>query len=109
NTAGTAWQRADMLPVEQQVIIHEGFRRYLDALITWYASHDDSTPRLHEPVALTLAQDNLWSRAVAACLATGGEPARMLLLPALNDMFGAVEKERMARRMHPPSVIFVML
>ena len=33
----------------------------------------------------------------------------MLLLPALNDMFGAVERERLARRMHPPTVIYVML
>jgi hypothetical protein len=109
NAAGTAWQRADMLPTEQQVVIHEGFRRYLDALITWYASDTGTSSRLHEPAAVTLAQDNLWSRSVAACLATGGEPARMLLLPALNDMFGAVEKERMARRIHPPMLIFTML
>ena len=33
----------------------------------------------------------------------------MLVLPALNEMFGIVESERMARRMHPPMVIFVML
>jgi hypothetical protein len=33
----------------------------------------------------------------------------MLLLPSLNELFGAVEKERMARRMHPPPVIFAML
>jgi hypothetical protein len=109
NAAGTAWQRADMLPAEQQAMIHEGMRRYLDALITWYASDADSTPKFHEPAALTLAQDNLWSRSVAACLTTGGEPARMLLLPSLNELFGAVEKERMARRMHPPPVIFAML
>ena len=30
----------------------------------------------------------------------------MLVLPALNDMFGAVEDERLARRIHPPQVIF---
>jgi len=33
----------------------------------------------------------------------------MLLLPALNEMFGAVERERLARRTHPPGVIYVML
>jgi hypothetical protein len=38
-----------------------------------------------------------------------GDAARMLLLPGLNDMFGAVEEERFARRVHPPLVIFVML
>ena len=109
DAAGTAWQRADLLPAEQQVIIHDGFRRYLDALIQWYSADDAATSLVHQPAAVTLAQDNLWSRSVAACLTTGGEPARMLLLPALNELFGAVEKERMARRMHPPSVIFAML
>src|SRR5207237_339934 len=38
-----------------------------------------------------------------------GDPARMLLLPALNDLFGAVERERAARRIHPPVLIFAML
>jgi hypothetical protein len=46
---------------------------------------------------------------VAACLAPSGEQARVLLLPALNEMFGIVESERLARRMHPPIVIFAML
>src|SRR5262249_50546340 len=50
-----------------------------------------------------------WTYAVHATLAPGGDPARMLVLPALNDAFGAVEEERLARRMHPPMVIFVML
>ena len=46
---------------------------------------------------------------MAACLGPGGEPSRMLVLPALNEMFGAVEKELLARRMHPPMMIFIML
>ena len=33
----------------------------------------------------------------------------MLLLPALNETFDAVQQERMARRIHPPVVIYVML
>jgi hypothetical protein len=33
----------------------------------------------------------------------------MLLLPSLNELFGAVEKERLARQNHPPGVIFAML
>jgi len=33
----------------------------------------------------------------------------MLLLPALNELFGAVEKERMARRSHPPWLMWLML
>jgi hypothetical protein len=58
---------------------------------------------------MTAAQHDLWTRAVAACLTREGEPARMLLLPALNEMFEAVDRERMARRLHPPGVIWLML
>jgi hypothetical protein len=38
-----------------------------------------------------------------------GEPARVLLLPSLNDMFGAVDRERTMRRIHPPLLVFAML
>jgi hypothetical protein len=109
NAAGTAWQRADLLPADQGLPVRDAFRRYLDALIAWYAEIPGSTYQLHEPPALTRAQNDLWSRSVAACLTRDNQPAYLLLLPALNDVFGAVEKERMARRMHPPVVIFAML
>jgi hypothetical protein len=109
NVAGTAWQRIAVLPPEQQVVIRDALRRYVDALIAWYAEAAGSMVTVREPAEVTRAQDEVWSRSVAACLAPGGEPARMLLLPALNELFGAVEKERMARRIHPPMVIFAML
>src|SRR3954466_11459492 len=37
NAAGTAWQRIDPLASEAQGEIRDGFRRYLDELIVWYA------------------------------------------------------------------------
>jgi hypothetical protein len=40
---------------------------------------------------------------------TPSSPTSALFLTALNDMFGAVEEERMARRIHPPSIVFGML
>lgn len=55
------------------------------------------------------AVEDVWTHAVAACLIPNGEPVRILVLPALNDMFGVVETERLARRIHPPNLIFVML
>jgi 1,4-dihydroxy-2-naphthoate octaprenyltransferase len=33
----------------------------------------------------------------------------MLLLPSLNELFGAVEKEHVARALHPPRLIYVLL
>jgi hypothetical protein len=60
-------------------------------------------------VELTRAQKDIWSRSVAATIRDDGDKARMLLLPALNEMFVAVERERLARRSHPPLAIYVML
>lgn len=110
NTIGTAWQRLDLLPPESQGEIRDAFRRYVDTLLASFADNQqDLTTVLLEPPALRRAADDLWGRAVAACITPPGEKARMLVLPALNEAFGVVESERLARRIHPPSMIFVML
>jgi len=33
----------------------------------------------------------------------------MLLLPPLTQMFDSVDEERLARRMHPPAIVWIML
>lgn len=109
NNAGTAWQRIDMLPIAQQAAVRVELRRYVDVLIAWYAEAPSVARMMHFPDDLTKTQNSLWSASVAACLAPDGEKARMLLLPGLNDMYSSVEKELMARRMHPPALIWAML
>lgn len=110
-TISIAWSRIDALPTESEASIRPWFRRYVDVLIASYQNGKPigSPEELRQRALMTAAQNDLWTRAVAACLASGGEPARMLLLPALNEMFEAVDRERMARRMHPPGVIWFML
>jgi hypothetical protein len=104
-----AWARIDTLHPDQQIGIRDGFRRYLDALLAWYTEATGAEQSLRSPGDVDRAKADLWSRSVAACLDPLGEKARMLLLPSLSDMFAAVEKERLARRIHPPLVIFAML
>ena len=108
NSAGRSWKRIDMLPDEQRTSVRAGLRRYMDELIAYYAQPITTKALLRLPVPLSEAEDSLWSRSVAACQAQGGEPARMLLLPALNETFDAVERERVARRVHPAPLIYVM-
>ena len=108
NVMGTAWQRIDVLPDEQQDAIRTLFRGYVDALLAWYDEAPGSQQTVHEPPALTRAQNELWARSVAVAVMPSNA-ARSLYLSALNDMFGAVDEERMARRIHPPSIIFGML
>lgn len=109
NSAGTAWQRIDMLPPALQPPVRDGMRRYIDALIAEYGSAAWTQSGTRERTALTRAQNALWSSSVAACLLPEGEKARMLLLPSLNELFGNVEKEQQARNLHPPRLIFYVL
>ena len=108
-TAAGAWSRIDLLPPDLQIGVRDGFRRYIDALIGWYTESPDLAETLRKPVGVARAQADLWTRSVAVCVEAQGEKARMLLLPSLGDLFGAVEKERLSRRIHPPMLIFGML
>ena len=109
NAASTAWQRIELLPVAQQDPVRDGLRQYLDAVLEWYQTPDKIDVALHQPASVTRAQENVWRRSVEACLTSQGDVARMLLLPALNELFDAVDRERMARRLHPPAIVWLML
>ena len=106
---GVAWQRLDLLPLERRDALRSGFRRYLDALLVEYSSPTDRAAAYRENATVRSARETLWAEAVAVCLTPSGDAARMLLLPALNEVFSAVERERLARRIHPPRVIYAML
>jgi hypothetical protein len=81
----------------------------MDALIDWYGGAPVFDAVLTQPPSLTRAQNALWGRSVEASLAPGGETARLLLIPSLNEMFDTVDFESAARRLHPPVVIWLML
>jgi hypothetical protein len=106
---GTAWDRIDALPDSAEPAQRENFRRFVDALLVSREHEGSIKEGLLEAPEVTRARKDVWNAAVRATLAPGGEPARMLLLPAINDMFGAAEEERLARRIHPPMVIYLML
>ena len=109
NTIGTAWQRIDALPSHLQDSVRVPFRRYVDALLASYHADAPTGDVLLEPPDVARLQGETWTQAVKACVTKEGDAARMLLLPGLNEMFGAVEEERFARRIHPPVFIFVIL
>lgn len=109
NALSTAWQRIDLLPVEQQELVRNGLRRYLDAVIASYARRTPADEMLREPAIVARAHDELWHDVVAVCVQATCDRARMLIVPAMNDVFDAVDDERFARRMNPPAVVFAML
>ena len=109
NAIDTAWLRIDMLPPEARPAIQDGFRRYLDARLAGYRKLPDLAAAKQELADAQRIQEEIWAKATAVCRTEEGAPARMLLIPAMNEMFDIAEERTLATRMHPPMIIFVML
>jgi hypothetical protein len=105
----TAWIRIDALPVDARPAVRDATRQYVDALIASYEEPASIEDAIREPPAVAAAAQQLWTRALAACLAPGGDAARPLLLPAVSAVFSTVESERLARVFHPPPLVFALL
>jgi hypothetical protein len=109
NAISTAWLRIAMLPQASQPAIRDRFRRYVDVRLASYSSALTPAEAVREPPAVARARDTLWMDAVAGCRADRGDRTCLLLLPALNEMFDLADMERLARWIHPPVIIYVML
>jgi hypothetical protein len=105
----SAWNFIEVLPSDQQPEVRSRLKHYVDVLLESYADTVITQADLLEPAELTKAEHDLWVAAVASCLTAGGERARMLLLPSMENMFGTIELERLARRIHPPGAIYFIL
>jgi hypothetical protein len=109
NAIGIAWLHISILPPESQPLVRGAFNRYLGALLIADSSATDTSDVFIEPMDVANARRDVWEKSVAACSVPSGERARMLLLPALGNMFASVARERLARRIHPPKIVYVML
>jgi hypothetical protein len=109
SAVANGWRRIDLLPADAQPGVRVRMRAYVDALLTAYDKRRSISESRAESTAVVRAQTDLWKQTVVVTLAPSGEPARVLLINAVSDMFAAVDDERLARRMNPPAVIFAML
>lgn len=107
NAIGTAYLRLDLLPSAAQADLRESFRRYLDARLAVYRAVPDLAKVKAELARAAGLQQEIWTKSLAAT--SGVQPATMLLLPALNEMFDITTTRTMAGQMHPPAIIFFLL
>jgi hypothetical protein len=107
NAIGTAWLRLDLLPAAAQPALRDGVRRYVDSRIKVYTSFPDTAAVRAEVDNVARLQDEIWGLALAAV--QGSQPATMLLLPALNQMFDIATSRTLSMLVHPPPIIYVML
>ena len=109
NAIGTAYLRLDVLAPDAQPALREKFRRYVDARLAAYRSFPDLSAVKAEMARAVTLQGEIWAQAVAACRSEGAQPARMLILPALNAMIDITTTRTVAAQTHPPSIVYAML
>jgi len=107
NAVGTAYLRLSLLPLPVRNSLQASFRRYLDGRLAAYRALPDIEAAMQHIRAVEPIQREIWTTAVDA---TRDDPtARLLLLPAINDMFDIAAKRTAAARMHPSPIVFGLL
>jgi hypothetical protein len=107
NAIGTAYLRLDLLPAPVQPEMRELFRDYLDARLAGYRALPDVAAAQRQLERAAEMQQLIWAKAVSG--AAGVQPATMLLLPALNQMFDIATARTWQTQFHPPTVVFALL
>lgn len=109
NAIGTAYLRLDLLPADSQGPLREKFRAYALSRAALYGKLTDAAAAREELARAAALQREIWARAVAASAGPRHQPARLLLLPALNEMIDIVTTRTAAIQTHPPALIWAML
>ena len=107
NAIGTAYLRLDLLPEAAQGPLRQDFRRYLDSRIRYFGQLPDFKSAEPEMRRTREIQAEIWQKAVPA--AREIQPAAVLLLPALNEMFDIASERALSTAIHPPFVVYEML
>lgn len=109
NAIGTAYLRLDMIAPEARSELRELFRQYLDSRLEVYKKLPDLEAAKKEWAAGVVLQNEIWSRAVAACTMQAHPGTCVVLLPAMNEMIDITTTQKMFTMMHPPWIIFMLL
>ncbi len=109
NAIGTAWLRLDLLPPATQPELRDLFRRYLDTHLAFYRRLPDLAAAQAERDEGVRLEGEIWKRASAAASQSEHPQTVMLVVEALNTMIDVANTETMARKIHPPEIIFIML
>ncbi|MFI4924800.1 MAG: DUF4239 domain-containing protein [Vicinamibacteria bacterium] len=110
NAIGTAWLRVDLLPAQAQPALGDTFRRYVDSRIATYRALPDIATAEREVDRSQALQAEIWKQAVAAPRISGVPTSgEILFMPALYEMFDISATRVAATRIHPPTIIYLML
>jgi hypothetical protein len=109
NAIGTAYLRLDLLPASSQASLREKFRAYAACRASFFEKLTNASETRNELDRAGALQKEIWTQAVAESADPQYQSARLLLLPALNDMIDIMTTRTVAVQTHPPLLIWAML
>lgn len=110
NGIETAYLRLHLLSEDAQPDLRQMFRQYVDSRAETYRRLPDMEAAETEIARSKKLQEMIWVQAIAATRTSGSHPdAGKLLLPALNNMIDIATIRTMALRVHPPTIIYLLL
>ncbi len=109
NAIGTAYLRLNLLQPDDQLLLRDSFRHYLDLRIASYRHLSIFGLAKSEMQKISLNEILLWRQAVAAVHRQNSRPPALLLLPAINQMFEAANSRMIIVSFHMPLFIFLLL
>lgn len=108
NAIGTAWLRVDLLPQRKEEV-RKLIVQYVDLRIETYRRIEDEPAAWAVNSKAVALQNRIWTEALSALPSPDQTSARVVLLPALNEMFDIAASRSAATFQHPPPVVFIML
>ncbi len=108
NAVGSAWQCVGLVAAPARQELQQGMRDYVDARLNVYRSLQDEGSTRAALARTSELQGSLWAKACDACRGEGPQVA-VVLLPALNAMFGVATERTAAGDNHPPALVFFLL
>ena len=108
NAIGTAYLRLDLLPSDRRAGLRLAMQQYVQARIDSYQAESTEARNKAARQSAQL-QQQIWTEATGAALATGNTAVLSLVTSALNDMFDITTTRLAATHNHPPRIIDLML
>ena len=108
NAIGTAYLRVDLLPPAVQPPMRQLFREYTQSRVDAYYTTNDAELTAAYANAGRLQAD-IWRQATTATDSEAGRTTRLVVIPALNDMFDQATARRAATAAHHPVLVVVLV
>lgn len=107
NAIGTAYLRVRLLPEASQPQMHALFKEYIGARLVFNRNLTSGASTIQAEEETKRLQEAIWSKAVEHPV-RAGESLRILLMPALNQMFDLAASRTIAAETRVPMLVLAL-